>query len=231
MNAIILAAGLGSRFKEITKNTHKALLPIDGMPNIERTITYLKQAGIDNIYIVTGHLSEQFNYLSEQYGCHLLYNEKYKDYNSIYSFAVAKTYFSDSYIIDSDVVLFRNIFLNPPETSCYFVVKRPKSEDKEWVPILNDAGKIIKIEVTNAHLPSLLGVSFWSKNDSDIIKKKLEAYLCPTILSQSALYWDNIPMEVITELDVRTIELSPSDGYEMDNLIQYEFILNNLVRK
>ncbi|HHF3428350.1 TPA: CTP--phosphocholine cytidylyltransferase, partial [Haemophilus influenzae] len=30
MNAIILAAGLGSRFKDITQSTHKALLDIHG---------------------------------------------------------------------------------------------------------------------------------------------------------------------------------------------------------
>ncbi|WP_158076055.1 NTP transferase domain-containing protein, partial [Rodentibacter trehalosifermentans] len=77
MNAIILAAGLGSRFKEVSKNTHKALLPINGLPNIERTIKFLKQADINDIYIVTGHLAKQFDYLSEKYSCHLLYNEKY----------------------------------------------------------------------------------------------------------------------------------------------------------
>ncbi|MDO5055522.1 MAG: NTP transferase domain-containing protein [Pasteurella oralis] len=231
MNAIILAAGLGSRFKDITKNTHKALLPIDRIPNIERTVKYLKQANIENIYIVTGHLADQFNNLHDKYGCHISYNEKYKDYNSIYSFAIVQEYFSNSYIIDSDVVLFRNIFLDAPETSCYFVVKRPESEDKEWVPIVNEEGKIIRIDVTNEPLPSLLGISYWAKSDSDKIKIKLKEYLYPNILSQSALYWDNIPMEIIAELNVRTVELSISDGYEMDNLIQYDFILNNLVGK
>ncbi|WP_101774901.1 NTP transferase domain-containing protein [Pasteurella oralis] len=231
MNAIILAAGLGSRFKDITKNTHKALLPIDGIPNIERTIKYLKQANINDIYIVTGHLSDQFDYLHDKYGCCLLYNEKYKDYNSIYSFFTAQNAFSDSYVIDSDVVLFRNIFLDKPEISCYFVVKRPESQDKEWVPIVNEEGKIIRIDVTNEPLPSLLGISYWAKSDSDKIKIKLKEYLHPNILSQSVLYWDNIPMEIISELDVNTVELSISDGYEMDNLIQYNFILNNLVGK
>ena len=38
MNAIILAAGLGSRLKELTKNKHKALFEIEGVPNIERTL-------------------------------------------------------------------------------------------------------------------------------------------------------------------------------------------------
>ncbi|AKD37562.1 LicC protein [Pasteurella multocida subsp. multocida OH4807] len=228
MNAIILAAGLGSRFKEITQKTHKALLPIDNTPNIERTIQYLKQANINEIYIVTGHLSEQFDYLAEQYGCHLLYNAKYREYNSIYSFFTAKDYFSDSFVIDSDVVLFKNIFLTKPEKSCYFVVQRPESEDKEWVPILTAEGKVEKIEVTNKHLPSLLGVSFWADEDCRKIKSVLPHYLDHNTLSQSSLYWDNIPMKQMKELDVMTKEVALSDGYEMDNVIQYEFILKSL---
>lgn len=110
MNAIILSAGLGSRFKEKTKNKHKSLFEINGIPNIERTIIYLHEAGIENIYIITGYLSEQFNYLKSKYNCHLIYNEKYKEYNNIYSFYLAKNFFGDSYVIDSDVVLFKNIF-------------------------------------------------------------------------------------------------------------------------
>lgn len=228
MNAIILAAGLGSRFKEITKNTHKSLLPIDGVPNIERTILFLRNANIHNIHIVTGYLSEQFDFLAETYNCNLIYNEKYSEYNSIYSFYLAKDYFNNSFIIDSDVVLFKNIFLEQPQQSCYFVINRPDSEDKEWVPILNEDKSIKRIEVTNTPLPSLLGISYWNKSDCIAIKNKLNEYLSLEKLSEKSLYWDNIPMEIISDLDVKTIELNLSDGYEMDNVIQYEFILNNL---
>ncbi|HHH4566492.1 TPA: NTP transferase domain-containing protein, partial [Morganella morganii] len=73
MNAVILAAGLGSRFGDITKKTHKALLPIGGIPNIERTIQYLSEFGITEIVIVTGHLAHQFEYLQEKYGCILIH--------------------------------------------------------------------------------------------------------------------------------------------------------------
>ena len=69
MNAIILAAGLGSRFKDITQSTHKSLLDIHGTPNLERTLTFLRQANIDNIVIVTGYLHEQFEYLKKKYDC------------------------------------------------------------------------------------------------------------------------------------------------------------------
>ena len=49
MNAIILAAGLGSRLKELTKNKHKALFEIEGIPNIERTINFLNEINIKEI--------------------------------------------------------------------------------------------------------------------------------------------------------------------------------------
>ena len=51
MNAIILAAGLGSRFKDITKKEHKSLLKIGDKPNLERTIEYLTDAKVEKIII------------------------------------------------------------------------------------------------------------------------------------------------------------------------------------
>ncbi|MBR0574570.1 MULTISPECIES: NTP transferase domain-containing protein [Pasteurellaceae] len=230
MNAIILAAGLGSRFKDITQKTHKALLPINEVPNIERTIIYLHEAGITNIYIVTGHLAEQFSYLSDKYGCHLLKNDKYREYNNIYSFYRAMNYFNNSYVIDSDVVLFKNIFKKQRDQSCYFVIERPDSSDKEWVPVLS-SNKVIQIKVTNECEPSLLGISYWAKPDCDKIKDEFINYLEKETLLNPKLYWDNIPMEIIQDLNVTTEQIPLSEGYEMDNLIQYHFILDNLARK
>lgn len=70
MNAI-LAAGLGSRFREITQKKHKALLLYLMEFDIEQTIIYLKQAGIHEIHIVTGYFAEQFDFLSSKYGVNL----------------------------------------------------------------------------------------------------------------------------------------------------------------
>ena len=55
MNAVILAAGLGSRFGDITKNIR--LFTYRWNTNIERTIQYLSEFGITEIVIVTGHLT------------------------------------------------------------------------------------------------------------------------------------------------------------------------------
>lgn len=230
MNAIILAAGLGSRFKDITIHTHKALLPIKGVPNIEHTINYLKKSNINDIYIIVGHLSEQFEYLKEKYNCKLIYNSKYKEYNNIYSFYLAKDFFGDSYVIDSDVVLFSNIFNTALTNSTYYLIKRPKSKYKEWIPHFeNDI--ITKIDISNKEEYSLLGVSFWNKNDSVIIKKEIEKlYTKEESFTNDKLYWDNIPMSLLPLLKVEAIKLEISQAYEMDRLEDYELITKNIIQ-
>ena len=226
MNAIILAAGLGSRLREITKRKHKALIKVKDIPNIERTILYLKEAGIDEIYIVTGYLSSQFEYLTYQYGCKLIKNNKYREYNNIYSFYLASKYLCDSYVIDSDVVLFKNIFLDKPVFSTYYTIIRPESDEFEWNPILNETSIVTDIIISSRHLPSLLGVSFWNQGDSKKILAELKKYNNLDILKNSKLYWDNIPMSLLDSMEVRVRELSISEAYEMDNIMHYEFISN-----
>ena len=85
MNAIILAAGLGSRLKPLTKEVPKPLVKVNGLSLIERQIYLLKEAGICEIVIVIGYMSDKFKFLEKKYNVKLIYNNKYKEYNNIYS--------------------------------------------------------------------------------------------------------------------------------------------------
>tara|TARA_A100001388_G_scaffold273484_1_gene255449 strand:- start:337 stop:1080 length:744 start_codon:yes stop_codon:yes gene_type:complete len=58
MKAIILAAGRGSRMKELTSEIPKCLLKINNKPLIEIQIAQFKKAGINDICIVTGYKNE-----------------------------------------------------------------------------------------------------------------------------------------------------------------------------
>ena len=58
MKAIILAAGKGTRFGELTKTTPKALIKISGKPIIEYTLEALPSS-IKEVYLVVGHLGDQ----------------------------------------------------------------------------------------------------------------------------------------------------------------------------
>lgn len=57
--AIVMAAGEGSRLRPITESWPKPVLPIDGRPVIATLLRDLAGAGVERAFIVTGHLAEQ----------------------------------------------------------------------------------------------------------------------------------------------------------------------------
>ena len=64
MQAMIFAAGLGSRLKPITNEIPKALVNIGGQTLLERTVNTLESAGFNNIVINVHHFASQIkNYL------------------------------------------------------------------------------------------------------------------------------------------------------------------------
>ena len=56
--AMILAAGLGTRLKPLTDTMPKALVPIGGMPLIDRTIKRLQTFGYDHFVVNIHHFAE-----------------------------------------------------------------------------------------------------------------------------------------------------------------------------
>lgn len=59
MNALILAAGFGTRLLPLTKTTPKALLPIDGKPMLQIAIENLVNQGFSQIVVNVHHLASQ----------------------------------------------------------------------------------------------------------------------------------------------------------------------------
>ena len=52
---LIVAAGIGSRLKEHTKNLPKCMLDFDGKTLLERQLSTYRDCGIDNISIIKGY--------------------------------------------------------------------------------------------------------------------------------------------------------------------------------
>lgn len=62
MKAIIIAAGMGSRLGDHTKDRPKCLLDINGMPLLQYQIQAMKTNGIDDIILVKGYQAEKLNH-------------------------------------------------------------------------------------------------------------------------------------------------------------------------
>ena len=76
-NAIIMAAGTSSRFVPLSYELPKALITVKGEVLIERQIRQLKEAGINEIVVVTGYKKELFYYLKEKYNVIIIENDDY----------------------------------------------------------------------------------------------------------------------------------------------------------
>ena len=57
--AMIFAAGLGTRLKPITDTMPKALVPVGGEPLLQRVLMKLKDAGFERVVINVHHFAEQ----------------------------------------------------------------------------------------------------------------------------------------------------------------------------
>ena len=66
MQAMIFAAGMGTRLKPLTDTMPKAMVPVGGMPLIQRVIYKLRDAGFDHLVVNVHHFSNQIiDYLKE----------------------------------------------------------------------------------------------------------------------------------------------------------------------
>jgi UDP-N-acetylglucosamine diphosphorylase / glucose-1-phosphate thymidylyltransferase / UDP-N-acetylgalactosamine diphosphorylase / glucosamine-1-phosphate N-acetyltransferase / galactosamine-1-phosphate N-acetyltransferase len=59
MDAVVMAAGEGTRLRPLTERWPKPVLPIDGRPVIATLLRELAHAGCTRVVVVTGHLAEQ----------------------------------------------------------------------------------------------------------------------------------------------------------------------------
>lgn len=59
MDAIVLAAGYGTRLRPLTDRLPKALVPVAGVPMLERVARRLVAAGAERIVVTASHLADQ----------------------------------------------------------------------------------------------------------------------------------------------------------------------------
>lgn len=97
MQAIVMAAGKGSRLGNLAQDKPKSFLEIRGIKLIEYNIALLHAHGIKDIIIVTGYQNEIFEELAEKTeGVRCVYNPFYEMMNVLGSFFMAQEYLDDT---------------------------------------------------------------------------------------------------------------------------------------
>ena len=101
-NAVIMAAGISSRFAPISFEKPKALIKVKNEILIERQIRQIQEAGIQEIIVVVGYKKEQFSYLQEKFGVVIVENPEYAVRNNNGSIYAVRKYLKNSYICSAD---------------------------------------------------------------------------------------------------------------------------------
>jgi len=213
-NAIILAAGFGSRFVPLTFETPKGLLEVYGQPMIERQIEQLNVKGITEIIIVVGYKKEQFDYLIDKYGVRLIYNPEYGVKNNLSSLYCARQWLDSSYILMSDFWIEDNIFsLYEPKSwySCLY----NEGATSEWCISSSASGKIKSIKIGGRNSWVLVGPAYFSSSFSELFKEYLEDYFSRP--GTETFYWEQILKDNIKTFPMY-VNKQNGNVYEFENL-------------
>ena len=148
MQAIILAAGMGKRLGELTKDNTKCMVPVNGTRLIDRVLTQLSQLNLSRVVIVVGYEGNKLmDYIGNRYNNQLkieyIHNPIYDKTNNIYSLALAKKEMQedDTLLLESDLIFddsMLNLLIKNPYPNLALVAKYETWMDGTMVRIDED---------------------------------------------------------------------------------------------
>lgn len=151
MQAIILAAGRGSRLGTLTEEIPKAFLEVQGCKLIEYNIALLHSFNIQDITVVTGYHCELFEKLTEQIkGIHCVFNPFYEMTNVLGSFYVGQNRLTEDFVyLHADTLCSPKIFKEMMQTNGDIILPVDfGSCDEEAMKVKTEDGRVTEINKT-----------------------------------------------------------------------------------
>ena len=229
--AIILAAGLGSRFGDITKYVPKGMIKVGKQPMIQSSIESILEVGYDEIIIVTGHCSSVYEEFCKKWGnVKIVKNPFYSTTGSLFSLYMglveAKMYYPpvNITIFESDIIYDKNILLEMKAENC-MVVSKPRAAglgDECWTQIEDEIITKItkdKNDCLNSkyEMVGITNISLSTVSTLANLEKMIK-------LSIDMLYEDNQQdyETLITEMNIFKPHVTDKLWAEMDNIKHLE---------
>lgn len=229
-NAIILAAGKSSNFAPFIYEKPKGLFRVKGEILVERQIKQLKEAGINDIYIIVGYMKEKFFYLEEKYGVKLITNNTFATKGNIYSLYVAKEYLSNSFICCADQYFVHNPFKdNNFDNISYRSCVKIAGKTSEFVVDFDENKVINKFGIGEVYPYAMVGHAYFNSDFSrkfvELMNNKINDF------GIGNLFWEEFYARHLDQLEMHAKLHNKILGFEFDcveDLMRFDadFLLN-----
>lgn len=214
-NAIIMAAGLSTRFVPLSVETPKALIEVKGEILIERQIRQLQTAGITEIVVVTGYKQTAFDYLADKFNVILKHNDFYQKLNNHSTLYVAKDYLKNTFICSADNYFTENVFLEETQESYYAAVFETGATD-EWCIQTDDNQNIQSVTVGGHDTYVMKGHAFLN----EAFTKRFIPLLDSAITNPDAknYFWEDLYLQNHENFNLKMHPYTNEVIQEFDNL-------------
>ena len=216
-NAIIMAAGMSTRFVPLSLERPKGLLEVKGEVLIERQIQQLQAAGIEQIVIVLGYKKEAFFYLEDKFdGIRIIINPEYNTKNNTHTLYLAQNYIRNSYICSSDDYFESNPFEQYVYQS-YYAAVHVEEKTNEWYMIPDAKGNIARVRKSGGAGEIMLGHVYWDRAFSAAMMGLINADY--DVGDYDGALWEQVLADNVKKLPPMEIKVYP-DGqiFEFDSL-------------
>lgn len=145
---MIMAAGMGTRFGQMTEKIPKGFIPYNGIPMVVRSIRTLIDCGIDRIIIGTGYKKEEYESLAKDYPqIECVFSPRYAETNSMYTLYNCRNAIgnNDFILLESDLVFEKKAItslMECPYESAMLITPVTKFQDQYYVE-MNDKCQLV----------------------------------------------------------------------------------------
>jgi histidinol-phosphate/aromatic aminotransferase/cobyric acid decarboxylase-like protein/choline kinase len=234
MQAIILAAGMGRRLGEYTRDNTKCMVAVNGVRLIDRLLGQLSALNLSRVLIVVGYKGrELMDYIGDRYvdkvKIEYADNPIYDKTNNIYSLSIVKQQLQedDTLLIESDLIFDNKMFqmiINDPYPNLALVAKY-----ETWMD-----GTMVRIDEEN-NIVNFIPKKAFRYEDVDQYYKTVNIYKFSRQFSRSKYvpfldayckalgnneYYEQV-LRVITLLDnadMKALPIGNEKWYEIDDV-------------
>ena len=228
-----MAAGMGTRFGQMTEKIPKGFIPYNGIPMVVRSIRTLIDCGIDRIIIGTGYKKEEYESLAKEFPqIECVFSPRYAETNSMYTLYNCRDAIgnNDFILLESDLVFEKKAItslMECPYESAMLITPVTKFQDQYYVE-MNDKCQLVNCSTDKTKInPSgeLVGIH---KIGSEFFRILVDEY-GKIVREKPKLGYEFQLLDVSKR--IRPMNVLKVDGlqwYEIDDINDLDFAQKNV---